>query len=371
MFSRRQSVGRAMRDIDPTVIALADVHADFMTQGSYAKSTQRAYRDALRSFCRYLAGNGRAPTLETLTLEVIVGWREDLRASPRMDNRHKTIERRSKRSDYTISCLLRPMATFCRYLVHEGWLEISPYDRSFRSLLPTLRDDDRTPKLARPEDVVLLLDVTAGDDWASLRDRAILLVGWSTGMRTDEICRLRVADIDFGRETAAIYDAKGGKDRVVPLGPSADAVRRWLAEGRPHTVRSRGPRATDRLFVSARNGSSRATKHGGLSPSGVLQLLTRRWHQGGNSGTFGAHRLRHGLATILAEANVNLDQIRVLLGHASTRTTSMYVHLSPASIQRSTESVIAASLRGMEQPSWSCAHAAARGDESGNLKSGG
>ena len=98
------------------------------------------------------------------------------------------------------------------------------------------------------------------------------------------------------------------------------------------------------LFLSDAAGTGR--NHDGLlSEYAIGQLLTRRWNAAGMPGYFGAHRVRHGLATYMLEAGVSLDTVALWLGHSSTRVTAGYVHIARAVQVRQVAPVLAASIR--------------------------
>lgn len=98
------------------------------------------------------------------------------------------------------------------------------------------------------------------------------------------------------------------------------------------------------LFVSDAAGGER-NRGGGLSESGIYQAMTRRWRQAGCEGCFGAHRLRHGLATLLVEANVSLAIVSEWLGHAQIPTTRLYSHPTASAMAQQVAPIVERSLR--------------------------
>lgn len=150
-----------------------------------------------------------------------------------------------------------------------------------------------------------LLDQISGDDAESLRDRALLELLYSSGIRVAEVAALRVQDLrdgDFIR-----VRGKGEKDRLVPVGaPARRALDSYLARGRPHLA---GRAAGNRLFVGARGGA--------LDPRGIRRVVRRR------VGTY-PHALRHSFATHLLERGADLRAVQELLGHTELATTEIY-----------------------------------------------
>lgn len=151
----------------------------------------------------------------------------------------------------------------------------------------------------------------------ALRDRAILELLYGGGLRVSEVVTLATSDLalDAGR---VLVRGKGDKERIVPLGIAAlEALRIYLAEGRPHLARIRKPRAVRndaaRLFLSLRG-----------------MPLTRQWiwRLVKLAGDASPHTLRHSCATHMVEHGADLRSVQMLLGHADISTTQVYTHLA-------------------------------------------
>jgi site-specific recombinase XerD len=184
--------------------------------------------------------------------------------------------------------------------------------------LTTPRGEGRLPRVLRQDELNVLLDAppaaVAGDDPAvRARDDAVLEVLYGSGLRVGELCGLRPADLDLARGRATVW-GKGGKQRVVPLSePAVAALRRWLADGRPHVAEAGSP--ADALFLNRRGHR--------LSPRDVRRLLDRR----AASPTY-PHALRHTFATHLLDGGADLRAVQDLLGHSDLATTQRYTHVS-------------------------------------------
>ena len=147
-----------------------------------------------------------------------------------------------------------------------------------------------------------------GDDPSSLRDRALLELLYSTGMRVSEVAGLTIADITGDLITVT---GKGDRQRVVPLGrPARRAIDRWLAEGRPELTK---PGAGGALFVGVRGGA--------LDQRGIRRILDQRM------ASF-PHALRHSFATHLLEGGADLRTVQELLGHVDLATTQIYTSVT-------------------------------------------
>lgn len=149
----------------------------------------------------------------------------------------------------------------------------------------------------------------------SLRDRVLLTVLYSAGIRLGEVCRLRVEDIDSSRMLLRIQQGKGHKDRFAPLSPTAlDLLRQWWRATHPVGL----------LFPN-KNDPSRS-----ICPDTVQRAVKVAARKAGITKRISPRTLRHSFATHLMEQGTSMRVIQVLLGHAHSRTTETYTHVSPA-----------------------------------------
>jgi integrase/recombinase XerD len=169
------------------------------------------------------------------------------------------------------------------------------------------------------EEVECVLNQPNVKDPIGLRDRAILEVLYSTGMRRTELAQLKIYDIDVARGTVQIQQGKGGKDRVTPIGERALAwVDRYLTEARPL------------LAVEPDEGYLFLTCEGRafLPPIGLGQLVRRHIINANIGKTGGPHLFRHAVATQMLENGVDIRFIQELLGHSKIETTQVYTQVS-------------------------------------------
>jgi site-specific recombinase XerD len=172
------------------------------------------------------------------------------------------------------------------------------------------RRSRRLPEVPKQDEIEQLLELAEGDAPLALRNRALVELLYSAGLRSAEAVGLDLADVDFEREAVHVH-GKGGKERVVPLGEeAAHQVARYLREGRPQLARG----AEDAVFLSARGRR--------LDTSTVRRLVRH------------PHRLRHAFATHLLEGGADLRTIQELLGHASLSTTQVYSHVDARRLRR-------------------------------------
>jgi len=182
------------------------------------------------------------------------------------------------------------------------------------------------PRVLKTEEVELLLDRIPAVTPLEQRDRALLELAYSSGLRAEELVNLEVSSIDFDAETVRV-EGKGGKTRLVPVGEHAlAAVARYMERARPalRIERGDGPAAQREPMFLSKTGRR-------LSTSDVRRRL-RTWTrvtQGRAPALAQAHphTLRHSFATHLLEGGADLRSIQELLGHATISTTQVYTRV--------------------------------------------
>ena len=202
----------------------------------------------------------------------------------------------------------------CRWMARR---RVILYDPSAELELPRL--SDRVPRgILTPEEVERVLAVPDTGTPLGVRDRAMLEVLYSTGMRRGELARLAISDMDFERGTVLIREGKHRKDRVVPIGERALLwVEKYLEEVRPEYV------------VPPDEGYVFLTRMGkGFVPNGVSETVTKAVKASGIGKRVSAHSLRHSCATAMLEGGADIRFIQQMLGHASLTTTQIYTRVA-------------------------------------------
>ena len=255
--------------------------------------TVQGYRRDLAVFARYLESMQveNWPAIDAGVVRGFVAWRH-----------------RNSVGGRSIQRALSALRTFFDFCLRESVTTRNPAravsaPKASRRL-PNALDTDRVGGLVE-------LD---GDDPLSLRDRAMLELTYSSGLRLSELCALAVADVDLESGLVKVL-GKGRKTRVVPVGRHArEAIRAWL------TVRAElaGP-GEDALFVSRRGQR--------ISARSVQSRFARRAVERGTGVHVHPHMLRHSFATHLLESSGDLRAVQELLGHADVGTTQVYTHL--------------------------------------------
>jgi integrase/recombinase XerD len=203
---------------------------------------------------------------------------------------------------------LTALRMFSRFMVRE---RLRPDD--FTELLSGPKLARRLPQSLSTAEVGRLLASPSGGDPASLRDRGLLELFYSSGLRVSELAALTLQQVDLKNGFARVF-GKGSKERVVPMGERArDAVGAWIASGRPHFVKSR---TRSELFLSSRGTS--------LSRVGLWGIVKKHAKRAGITKSVKPHILRHSFATHLLSGGADLRSIQEMLGHASISTTQIY-----------------------------------------------
>jgi site-specific recombinase XerD len=259
----------------------------FLEQARLADSTRKSYRFDLEPFVAWL--RERRLMLEEVDARVLAAYVSELGRDRRR---------------LAPSTIARKVAAIRSFLRHT----LGPARVPEGSFAP--RRTRRLPRTTRPDEVEALLDGADGVGALALRNRALLELVYSAGLRSREAVTLDLADVDFEQEHVHVR-GKGGKERVVPLGEeAAHWVARYLREARPELVRG----AESALFVSARGRR--------LETSTLRRVCAN------------PHRLRHAFATHLLEGGADLRTIQELLGHSSLSTTQVYSHVDGKRLRR-------------------------------------
>lgn len=259
----------------------------FLAAPALSDGTRRAYRVDVRQFAEWLERRGLG--LEDVDVRVLAEYVAQLgRGRPRL-------------APATVARKLAAVRSFLRFTLGRSRVPDVP-------LAP--RRPRRLPNAPKPEEVDALLAGLEGDGPLPLRNRALLELVYSAGLRSAEAIGLDLADVDFEQELVRVR-GKGAKERVVPLGEEAAY---WLAlylrRARPRLARG----AEDAVFLSVR---------GRRLDTSTLRRLVRH-----------PHRLRHAFATHLLEGGADLRTIQELLGHSSLSTTQVYSHVDGRRLRR-------------------------------------
>ncbi len=282
----------------------------------FSDYTVKSYGADLIQFAQYLSGEvGRAPGAEPPAAMT----REEV------DKLQVSCEPLTIREflaylygqNYTKSTTARKLATlrsFYKYLIRKGTVSVNPL-----STIRTPKQDKRLPKCLDLEQVQKLLDAPGDADLLAARDKAMLEILYSSGIRVSELVELEMSDLDL-TEGVLRVKGKGRKDRLTPIGSQAiKAVQRYF-ELRGQEPKCQTGRWAARVFLN---------KHGDtLSTRSVRRKLDKYLVEAGLDPGISPHTLRHSFATHLLNNGADLRSVQELLGHQSLSTTQIYTHLS-------------------------------------------
>ncbi|BCX47131.1 tyrosine recombinase XerD [Haloferula helveola] len=209
------------------------------------------------------------------------------------------------------------LKVFFRWLAGTDRLPMDPAEP-----LLSPRTEQSLPETLNREWVEKMLEAVDVGQPLGLRDRAILELFYSSGLRLSELCGLRLEEFD-AEDRFLRVTGKGNKTRVVPVGGKAlAALEAYLAKERRSLV---GKRTGSEVFLSIRGGR--------LSPDRVRQIVKERAAAAGIDRKVYPHLLRHSFATHLLEGGADLRVIQELLGHADISTTQIYTHVDGARLK--------------------------------------
>jgi integrase/recombinase XerC len=213
----------------------------------------------------------------------------------------------------TVARKLASMRSFFAFGQREGWVKANP-----AKPLRSPRRSRKLPSFLTGDEIARLLAAPENNDPGGLRDRAVLEVMYSAGVRVQELVNLDDADLDLQGGTVRIR-GKGRRERLGIIGSHARAaVRAWIA-ARPTPAMA--SRAAARPLFTNKFGSR-------LSVRGVARLLEKHLATAGLAGRASPHTLRHSFATHLLDAGADIRSVQELLGHKSLVTTQIYTHVT-------------------------------------------
>jgi len=263
-----------------------------------SNNTVSAYRRDLVKFDAF--AKKRKLTLETVRRDDLVDFLASLF--------HQKLESR------TVARHLVTLRNFFRFAQIQELIAEDPSlnlesPKIRRSLPGYLRLDEVEKLLAQPDEKTEI----------GLRDRAMLEVLYSSGLRVSELIGLRVMDLDRAVGCVRCI-GKGDKERIVPVGKKATAlVEKYLREARPKLLGKGAAANSPALFLNRRGGA--------FSRVGVWKILSAYGRKAGLRVALTPHMLRHSFATHLLERGADLRSVQLMLGHSDISTTQIYTHV--------------------------------------------
>jgi integrase/recombinase XerC len=284
-------------------VSLDEFVKEFLTclriERGASEHTCRAYAKDLEQFLAFLRQERGEPSVRDLHARKLRAYLAYLHRSGLAK---RSIERK-----------LASLRTFLKFLLRDGRLEANP--------AAGLRAPKHARTLPQPlteSEVLQLLETVKPADWCGARDRAMLELFYSSGLRVGELVQLNLSDVDLSNRVVLIR-GKGRRERLAPLGTAAaGALRAYLAvRGQLRCAQLQDPEA---LFLN-RYGQRITTRS-------VARVVSRRVRQAGLGKHISPHTLRHSFATHLLARGADIRAVQELLGHRHLSTTQVYTHVS-------------------------------------------
>ena len=265
-----------------------------------AHNTILAYGRDLKRFDEFLTARKKTK-IESVDREDIVDFLSSL-YKQKLDSR-------------SVSRYLVSLRCFFKYALMEELVRLDPTEN-----LESPKIRQSLPTYIRKDDMDRLMDAPNTATTVGLRDKAMLEVLYSTGLRVSELLNLRISDLDL-RSGYVHCIGKGDKERLVPIGRKAiAAVEAYLAGARPKFLRPGMPPQYAQILFLTRVGRR-------LSRITIWKLLHDYGVKLGLRGRLTPHKLRHSFATHLLEGGADLRSVQLMLGHADISTTQIYTHV--------------------------------------------
>ncbi len=283
---------------------MADIPAEFsdwlLVERGYSEKTVSSYLSDVRELHTFCKSHDNADPYERTSIRGFIA------------------SLHGKNSPASVARKLSALRTYFRYLRLNGGLDENPLQGIANPKLVRY-----IPSFLTVDEVFCLLDAPDRKRGLGLRDRAIMELLYSTGMRVSELAGLDLDDLDFAGGMLRVV-GKGNKERIVPFGRAADeAVQAYLPH-RDQLILARSARghAPEQQALFLNNRGSR------LTVRSVERMIRTYGQRAGIQVTVTPHGLRHSFATHLLEMGADLRVVQELLGHVSLSTTQKYTHVN-------------------------------------------
>ena len=268
----------------------------------YSVNTLDAYMRDLDKLVRYLAAEQVHVTEVKLEqLEHFAASISDLGIGPR-----------------SLARILSGVRQFYRFLVLDGYMEDDPTE-----LLESPKQPNHLPEVLSTAEVDLLEQAIDLSKWEGHRNRAIIEVLFSCGLRVSELINLKLSNLYVDEQFIRVM-GKGSKERLVPISPRAlEELNYWFSMRNEMSIK---PGEEDYVFLNRRGHHLTRTR--------ILIMIKRYAAEAGIKKTISPHTLRHSFATSLLEGGADLRAIQAMLGHESIGTTEIYTHIDTSTLRQ-------------------------------------
>lgn len=269
---------------------------------NYAGNTLEAYRHDLEVFLLWLSDRQLQPdSVDLPALEQYVAW-----------------IRQSGRSASTLARMLSGLRSFYRFLLMDDYISVDPTELLDAPIL-----GEHLPEVLTTEEVDRMEATLAVNDMREQRDRAIIEVLFSCGLRVSELVSLRLSDLYVDEHYLRVV-GKGKKERLVPISDTAlKELDNWFYYRNSYDIK---PGEEDYVFLNRRG------RH--LTRTMILLIVKNAAAKAGIKKNISPHTLRHSFATELLKGGADLRAIQTMLGHESIRTTEVYMHVDTTMLRQ-------------------------------------
>ncbi len=218
----------------------------------------------------------------------------------------------------SLARILSGVRQFYRFLVLDGYMEDDPTE-----LLESPKQPNHLPEVLSTAEVDLLEQAIDLSKWEGHRNRAIIEVLFSCGLRVSELINLKLSNLYVDEQFVRVM-GKGSKERLVPISPRAlEELNYWFSMRNEMSIK---PGEEDYVFLNRRG------HH--LTRTMILIMIKRYAVEAGIKKTISPHTLRHSFATSLLEGGADLRAIQAMLGHESIGTTEIYTHIDTSTLRQ-------------------------------------
>lgn len=264
-------------------------------QRNYSGNTLEAYILDINKLLKFLKDNGIRPEAAKLSdIQCFAASLHDIGISPRSQCR-----------------ILSGVRAFYKYLYLDGYIKDDPTE-----LLESPKLGDHLPEVLTTEEVDRLEQAIDLSKWEGQRNKAIIEVLFSCGLRVSELVNLKMSALYLDEQFVRIM-GKGNKERLVPISENAiEQLKYWFIDRSHMNIK---PGEEDYVFLNRRGAH--------LTRTMILIMIKRLGAEAGIQKTISPHTLRHSFATALLEGGADLRAIQSMLGHESIGTTEIYTHI--------------------------------------------
>jgi len=289
---------------------------EYLSSNNFSKRTVESYTLYIKQFLLFIEKYyQRTDSLEKITKETVLDYQNYLA-------NYKT-KKGEPLANITQRLKLQALKKFFLYLSKRDLILRNP-----TIVITFPKEEQRLPRnILSEKEVFTLLENTKLRDPVSIRNRAIIEVFYATGMRTSELCNLKIQDLDLKEQIVTIVKGKGNKSRIVPLGQYGSYyISLYLEKARKYMLKGKRD-DPGYLFLSLRgNPFNKSTINKSVIKSIRNKVKLNK--------QISCYTFRHSVATHLLKNKVDIMYITSLLGHASLRTTQRYLHVEISDLKK-------------------------------------